>query len=392
MAWIFRIRSFMDPGTYPPVFWYLVHDGRADGAAYFVGYDSDAKLPIGYIGSGGFSERVPPPQQRFPIKAEMMVYGRGIAGQSYSFQEPCYYEGYLITGRLPDHFAVWDAYFVSEGRLLHADLHERTVRTVPETDGICSVARVQWAAAPGATKAQISAYFSRDYMAARTAERILVLDATGKQQQSFAVPDGWHDRRFEFYALRDDRAMLVFTHTDQRNSSVEYTFAWIDAAGNVTDEKSVTFENTSLLSRPDVSMAVGGLAVPAPGVLTTATAVVLPCISVYQGSFPSYRAAFEAMLPYSWPSLLAVNLLGVVLAILCYRRQKKFAQPRVWPWVAFVFLFGLPGMVGYLAHQRWPVREACPKCKRRVPRDREACAACNDPFPQPAMQGIEVLV
>ena len=61
-------------------------------------------------------------------------------------------------------------------------------------------------------------------------------------------------------------------------------------------------------------------------------------------------------------------------------------------WAIFVFLFGLPGLVGYLVHRRWPFRAACPACHRLVPRDRSSCAACRAEFPTPQPKGIEVLV
>jgi hypothetical protein len=85
-----------------------------------------------------------------------------------------------------------------------------------------------------------------------------------------------------------------------------------------------------------------------------------------------------------------VSLLSVILAVLCWRRNRQYFQPASGLWFVFVLLMGLPGLVGYLFHRRWPVQEACPACGRLVPRDRDACAACGKEFPAPQPKGIEV--
>src|SRR6185437_6579915 len=46
VSWEDRIRSFGD-GRTPPVRWHFVSDGRPEGGAYFVGYDSQSKMCVG---------------------------------------------------------------------------------------------------------------------------------------------------------------------------------------------------------------------------------------------------------------------------------------------------------------------------------------------------------
>jgi hypothetical protein len=55
----------------------------------------------------------------------------------------------------------------------------------------------------------------------------------------------------------------------------------------------------------------------------------------------------------------------------------------------FVLLLGVPGVIGYLLHRRWPVFETCSACGRVVG-DREACHACGDALPPPPPTGTEV--
>ncbi len=384
--WSSRVQSFMDTGTYPPGLWYLVHDGRRHGSAHFVGYDSDTKMLIGYIGIGGFQEELPKLQERFPMDARMMGYGRGVLGERREYLDSYYSQGYMTMRLLVGESRYWNVYLVSEGRLLQIDLHERSVRTVLEVDGLCAAGRIYRATEAGANRSEVID------IALRTADQVLLLAPEGNRRESFTIPAALHGNKFTFYNLDTDQAMFHVTHAIERHAAIKHRFVWADRQGNVIREKSVAFENTSWLNQVDVTMGVAGVAVPATGIITTAMAVVWPLVLVDEGTSTSYPAAMAELLPICWPPLLAVNLLGVVLAIFCYRRQKRFAQARVWPWVVFVFLFGLPGMVGYLAHQRWPVREACPKCKQQAPRDRDACSACDEPFPQPEPKGIEVLV
>ncbi len=137
-------------------------------------------------------------------------------------------------------------------------------------------------------------------------------------------------------------------------------------------------------SRNDDQSWLATAVVPAP--IAMAFVVLLPPMRHPEATAAALRWSLSA----AWPALVAVSLLGAALAWLCYRRQKRFAQPWTRVWVVFVFLAGLPGLVGYLCHRRWPVLEACPACGRSVPRDRDACAACGAAFPPPPRTGIEV--
>jgi predicted amidophosphoribosyltransferase len=59
-------------------------------------------------------------------------------------------------------------------------------------------------------------------------------------------------------------------------------------------------------------------------------------------------------------------------------------------WVTFVLLLGLPGFLAYLIEHRRAKLETCSECGKVVPRDREACAACDAEFAAPARVGTEI--
>ena len=78
-------------------------------------------------------------------------------------------------------------------------------------------------------------------------------------------------------------------------------------------------------------------------------------------------AALARSLAAWWPPLLAVTLLAAVLAWYCWRRHRRYYQPASAVWFVFVLLTGVPGLVAYLFHRRWPVLEKCPACGQVVP-------------------------
>ncbi len=213
-------------------------------------------------------------------------------------------------------------------------------------------------------------------MAVRAADRVLLFDAAGKQKAAYTIPADLRGRSFTFYDLNNGNALLSVGGDE---------FVWINAAGNVLKRKKVALEN----SRANDFPPQVALAAPAPieiGLVIATDAAQ----RVESGESSSYAAGLRWSFSLAWPVLLAVSILGAALAWLCYRRQLRFAQPWTAAWVAFVFVCGLPGLVGYLFHRRWPVLEACPSCGRTVPRDRDACSACGAEFPAPALKGIEV--
>ena len=104
----------------------------------------------------------------------------------------------------------------------------------------------------------------------------------------------------------------------------------------------------------------------------------------------TYSDALNRAFSKIWPALLATGIVGIVLACVCYRRQRKYGLPWTGVWTVFVLLFGLPAFFGYLAHRAG--RHGClaRTAAGTVPRDRPACFACGHEFPPPAAKGIEV--
>src|SRR5262249_25159863 len=66
LSWDRRINSFADDRV-PRGYWYFIADGQSDGSGYFVGYDSENRTCLGYLGLGGFRESSLPSEERIPF-------------------------------------------------------------------------------------------------------------------------------------------------------------------------------------------------------------------------------------------------------------------------------------------------------------------------------------
>jgi hypothetical protein len=104
----------------------------------------------------------------------------------------------------------------------------------------------------------------------------------------------------------------------------------------------------------------------------------------------TYPAALARAFEIGWPGLPTAIVLSVMLGWWTYRLQRKYHRPATGVWTTFVLLFGWPAFLAYWIEHRRPKMESCGECGNVVPRDRDACAACNSLFPAPPLIGTEI--
>jgi hypothetical protein len=109
------------------------------------------------------------------------------------------------------------------------------------------------------------------------------------------------------------------------------------------------------------------------------------------GSYPRLRATYFYALPTIWLLIAFLFAVSAFLAMQVYKRHKRCYGDNAVAWAIFVFLWGVPGYIGYLAHRRWPVMERCSNCIKETPRDRDDCLHCHTPFPPPARVATEII-
>jgi len=387
LGWQQRIVVFGDPGP-PRLLWYFVHDGQPDGSGYFAGFDAKTCGHVGYLGTQGFRRDEPPPEECFPVDGRLMK-GRAAFDSLY----PSGYPYGLVQHRTDysygdERFLPWMAYMISGDRLLEIDFRKRSVRAVLEAEGLLSANRAQQSAPLPSDGQKRYIPRLRASLAVRTGDRVRLLDPFGGPERSYTLPEAVRGAEISFYERHDGTALATTSRYTGR--AREQSLFQFDPAGRVLRQDRITQQVMVVFDRAEGAawMIAGAIPVPilAPFTVTAGYASEY----MLSGEEPNYPRALVRALGQAWPPLLAVFVVGGVAAWLCYRRQRRFALPWTAAWVALVFLGGVPGLVGYLVHRRWPPLEACGACGELVPRDRGQCAHCGADFPPPAPKGIEV--
>lgn len=383
LGWSQRLVRLAGPDKYPAA-WYFLHDGRLHGRGYFVGYDTKSKLAVGYIGRNGFRPDKPPLDDQFPVDGWRMVeqFGailfRGFNGEFEDFLGPGIAGVAAESGLQP-----WIMLLLADDSLMQINVKERTVKCLRKDAHLISAATAL--KTPTAPETPLSRMLPPQTILFRTPDRVLVTDLNGKEIHTYLLPAELRDLYLQWLQLPDNK-VLVRTRHDQ--SAWDNELFWIDAGGKIVRHEKVDLDRQtrhgSLMD--EVGMA---LIVPCPGAIAGWLACNL--WSALKGpEQPGYWVAQGEVFAGTWLLLLVTSTISVVLAWLCYRRQRKYGLPWTWVWTGFVLLFGVPAYLGYLAHRSWPARLACPNCGRLAPRDRPACTGCGREFPPPASKGIEV--
>jgi len=389
LSWSGRIHS-VSVGLRPPFYWYLIHDGNLDGSAYFVGYDSSNNVRVGYIGTAGFHQEEPPADERFPMDARSFTghppSGLASIHQAWSFAG---HPNASAPETAEDDILANIVYLHADDTVFEVDLKARTVRSVfeSESDSILSINLL--------TRYTPEAKLGRRWLAIRTANRVVVLNHKNEQLRDFVIPRELQNKTFTWYEIDDGRAVAQVTHFDHDTDDNQVTLHWISDQGAVARSEDLTLrQGAPPLGGEYSETLLIGLFFPAPIIVNTGVFLIYPLEMWIGGPVDTFQAALAASVRSLMPALIEVNALAAILAWMCYRRQKRYAvSPRqAVVWTIFVFLFGLPGFVGYLYHRRWPVLESCPACDRTVPHDRQACSSCSSDFPEPATIGTEVYV
>ncbi len=224
-----------------------------------------------------------------------------------------------------------------------------------------------------------------------------MFDSHIKRLSSFPVPEDLRSLGLRLLLVNDQSAVLLASADRPRRDSTDATcyeqLVWVGSDGKIIRRKEVSLQLTPSIgigTNLDFSPWPAVRRQPAPLAAAAVAAGLQPWLYVADGKEATYLAALGRSWSEFWPALIALCVLGAVAAWLCYRRQKRYGLPWTKAWVVFVFLGGIPGLVAYYVHCRWPTMEKCPHCGRPVPRDRPACFVCGHDFPPPAKKGIEV--
>jgi hypothetical protein len=375
--WQARIAGINDGGV-PATYWYLVHDGRYSGHVYGIGFHASTRTVSGYFGRSGFSNVPPPREDWFEIPGTNSLYGMLTV---FNFgQEPRWTYG-------KPHFLL-----LADGKLRRIDLAKKQIIELLDCPQAFRLGQIYRIPAERPVLNDDSASISASAITpldgvVREPESLVVINQQSGEQKRFSLPPVVRDKTLSVTLLPSGQ-LLLLAQRDWRDN--DPTIMWLDASGEITKQQSVHLQPR--YQSPSWAWTGWQYALAAPLPLASAVyALVIGPFSVMeQDEADNYSQGVALILRHTFPSLLAILVLGIVAAVGAYRRQRRFGLPNAGVWAAFAFVLGLPGWLAYRYHRTWPVLEECPACRQPAPRDRESCLDCGTAFPPPPLKGIEV--
>jgi hypothetical protein len=322
--------------------WYLVIRREGSGTlCYFAGYDTSSRQSIGFVGRNGVQPNPPGFAEMIPTNAgnlgSLAMYTTSPAGDWNSLS---------ATG----------VFLLSGGRLLKFDVTGRMLTEVLPETGIVDLAFLY---DPGAAEQGAERTPGRRILA-RTADRVLLYDPSDNSTRPYTLPEELRGETFNFYPLDNKRAAMEVWSSTGMKARRGNDVLIVGADGQVARRyEGVVAGMTGLgQSRADEAMVVAA-AVPSPLVTGLLTLTVMPADAAMRNN-----GSVTAAMADVWPALVFVCVIGVVFALLAHRHLRQNDVRHRAAWLAFVFLFGLPGYVGYRLHRRFPRRDPIPPPER----------------------------
>ncbi|HEV3302029.1 MAG TPA: hypothetical protein VG055_20410 [Planctomycetaceae bacterium] len=374
--WEWRLKIFEDD-QHQSNHWYFVHNGKENGAGYFVGYNWANNRRIGFLGESGFSENPVPVEQWIPVRRDLVIWSQWSAVQLGQQDGQVERQPYQVKSRIPAHLV----YFPSGNRVRLVDLAQQTVRTVFEASAPIEGINL-------ANESSTTRVAQRPAILVRTAQGIYGLSHDHRLVWTLPLADD-ADRRHValFYAVPDGQAVVIIRRGWEGNIMRDMVYR-VSAGGVMEKRQEVETKIGDLKWNQRGDGLLFAWVLPVPVVLPAVEALIMVRADMADG----YLDGCRLMLYESWVALIGVSIISLALAATTWWHSTRFALPlreRI-AWWFFVALTGLPGFVGYLLHRRWPLREKCPHCQAVTPLENGACAWCEQRFPGPAPKGTEV--
>jgi hypothetical protein len=378
------ILSFSD-GQPAPTAWYFVAGSETSSTGFFTGYDFNSRRRVGYLGRNGFQKSEPVADEAFGVKQTKSMHNLFLAPLSWgAARVVVQLSDQARAGKIPG----WVCHLVSDDRLIRIDFRKRTVETLFQAKGMASVAIATRPKSDNPAAVRDPQAPQDDYLAVRAQDTLTLLDASGRVQTTYRLPPELHNRMFQFY-LAANKAVAMFWNQSAWFESTGENVIEFARDGSVS-QKALNVATVRRSSNTLLDKALIGVIVPEPILPLAIVLVVGPLLPMEGRETASYSAAVSKMFAEFWPMLLVTVVLGF-LSVWLYRRHAVRFGMRPHPaWMAFVFLAGPLGYVGYRLHRSWPVRIACSFCRAETPRDRFDCISCGKEFPVPEPNGLEI--
>jgi hypothetical protein len=384
----YRVAGNTD-GGHPPTDWYLVRDDSAGRYAYFAGFDAISKLPTGFIGRNGFRVARPERDEQFTLPdtyhaqiSTFMTGERDLFSWGIVYLHPQFDQSESMR------------YLTEADRLWAVDLRQRSARVVFEAPGLISTdlltTRKEIAQQPaaGAKKADNEQSDLSDEIAVRTDDRIVLYDLATSSRRDFVLPKQLPNLNLVIYWVAPTQLLLQYEEGEWSGGHIEHLL-WIDPSGAIQRQAEVKVAGSVSESPRKILSGMSGV-IPISIAWLLGVSIGAPLVLFQNHLAGSYANGVAQSFSAAWPPLVFVLILSAAFAWVTLQLHRKYRRPATGAWVAFVLLMGLPGFIAYLVEHHRHKLEACPQCGEIVPRDRDACAACNTEFAPPPRVGTEI--
>jgi len=365
--------------------WMLIRNAERPGRAYIAAYDTVSKLPIGYIGRRGFRTSLPPETDWFDVEYQVLNWGSNVVASTGGIS---YGQLSHLSQTLPDEMLGYFVFIKDGDTISEINLRERTVRRIAEIAGLYGIGIVQQRQ-PSPMLGRLSTDPSRGgfLVLARARERLILVNSVDETQVHFELPPDLAHEPLSVRVLGSDQIML------EENAGY-----W--ESGRVVRFITMTPEG---IEHEEIVQLLGGLPTdprrlslitaytfPAAGLWLLEASLLAPFRKLEEYQADSYMEALRQSYDETWPGLVLLLLLSILLASIVYRWQQKYSRPNTPLWTTLVFLTTVPGFLAYWAMHRRPPLAACSHCGKEVPHNRDACPRCAEPFPEPKLLGTEI--
>lgn len=387
--WPNRLLLYGVPTERETEIWYFVHDGKADGRGRFIGYRWESHDRIGYIGAAGFSESDPNYEDWFPttpnlwmaLEASLIATGGHgafavVEGATRRFGDTRPTE-VLVRGATAVHLV---------------DLRKRTVEKIYE-----SSAEPPLAISSNYTLDRPSGLpMRKTYL--RTPTRILKVGDDSIQQ---IIPESLRkEDELTYVRLDDDRSVLMTRRPEWSETSLKtyHTVYYVDKEGGITSSREILLRTQPIEPPPPAVMAAywflsSPLALDSMAFVFAPFEAIIRWNKTYMGGVAEFTIDLSRNgVSMSIAFFLFAHLFPILGAVYVWRRSGRYGDSRFdrKMWTAFVYLTGVPGLVGYLLHRHWPVSEACVSCGGKTPVSEEHCPDCGRDRGAPELTGLEI--
>ena len=181
----------------------------------------------------------------------------------------------------------------------------------------------------------------------------------------------------ELYTDHGDKPLALWFHPEYYKSPPHV--AWVNPDGQVSRSADLPSLDQDY-STPFYYRLATSLTPPVPMLVDH-----LYSFGNLKQSYQVYHlfSRFEFLVSCGWSVACVLIGLGVM-------SRYHFSGAAKAGWSVFILALGIPGLIGFLVTEEWPVREVCPQCRRLRAVDREHCEYCDAEFPAPEKNGTEI--